>query len=538
MSNYSVMLVDDEEDVISAIRKKIKWEELGFEVVGYAHNGVEALELAEKTHPDVVMTDIKMPYMGGLELCENLKGLYPTIKIIIFSGFDEFEYAKEAIRLEAEEYILKPIDSDKLSEVFRRIKESLDQEIEAKRDIQKFQNYYMESLPILQRGFYGSLIEGRLPEYAIESQMKELRIRLDGPLYVAAIIHTSTKTPFENVSPVMMAVSVKRLAEEKIGSEWDTRFFGYHETTVVIANLNADDITKFTDECDRFCRTANRVLETVVTIGIGKAVDRLSDIKTSYEGAFDAISCRDLYGNGSAINITEISPVESITSISEEEDLLYKVHREVKFGTAQSVKDMADKYMTLTLSRRNTEEEYNIFVMDIISCIYKFAGKNQIDAWEILGDMGETYAKVRKMENWQFREWFINMCLDLQNAIRSDRTEASKKYTLSAISYVEQNYGDPKLSLDKICNSLGVSEAYFSTVFKKETGKSFINYLTDFRMEKALELLTKTEDKTYAVAEKVGYLDANYFSYIFKKQYGTTPAKYRTGLDHENKESD
>ena len=129
MSKYSVLLVDDEEEVIQVMLKKIDWEGIGFQVMGYAHNGIEALDLAEQEAPDVVLTDIKMPYMDGLELAHNLKIMYPTVRILIFSGFDEFEYAKEAIRLEVEEYVLKPVDADELRRIFTRIKASLDQEM-------------------------------------------------------------------------------------------------------------------------------------------------------------------------------------------------------------------------------------------------------------------------------------------------------------------------------------------------------------------------------------------------------------------------
>ena len=126
MSKYSVLLVDDEEEVIQVMLKKIDWEGIGFQVMGYAHNGIEALDLAEQEAPDVVLTDIKMPYMDGLELAHNLKIMYPTVRILIFSGFDEFEYAKEAIRLEVEEYVLKPVDADELRRIFTRIKASLE----------------------------------------------------------------------------------------------------------------------------------------------------------------------------------------------------------------------------------------------------------------------------------------------------------------------------------------------------------------------------------------------------------------------------
>ena len=111
MTTYKVLLVDDEEEVRNAIEQRINWEELGFEVIGKAQNGVKAMEIAEKLQPDVVITDIKMPYMNGLELARNLKEENPGVRILILTGFDEFEYAKEAVHLEIEEYILKPINA-------------------------------------------------------------------------------------------------------------------------------------------------------------------------------------------------------------------------------------------------------------------------------------------------------------------------------------------------------------------------------------------------------------------------------------------
>ena len=154
MQRYSVLLVDDEEDVIQVIMKKIDWESMGFQVSGYAHNGVEALEMAEECVPDVVLTDIKMPYMDGLAMSRKLKEQYPNIKIIIFSGFDEFEYAKEAIDIEVEQYLLKPVNAEELGRVFSRIREMLDHERDEQRNIDKLNQYYLESLPLLQESFY------------------------------------------------------------------------------------------------------------------------------------------------------------------------------------------------------------------------------------------------------------------------------------------------------------------------------------------------------------------------------------------------
>ena len=150
MDKYSVMLVDDEEDVIQVIIKKMDWDALGFSMPVYASNGLEALELAENMHPDVVMTDIKMPYIDGLELCRRLKEMYPDIRIIVFSGFNEFEYAKEAVHLDVQEYLLKPMDFNELTAIFERVKENLDKTRDEKNNLQRLQEYYMQSLPLLR----------------------------------------------------------------------------------------------------------------------------------------------------------------------------------------------------------------------------------------------------------------------------------------------------------------------------------------------------------------------------------------------------
>ena len=137
MDKYTILLVDDEEEVIQAIIRKINWEELGFSVVGYADNGIKALEMIEESQPDVVMTDIKMPYMDGMELCSHIRREYPAMKIVLFTGFDEFEYAKEAVHLEVEEYILKPVNSVELINIFTKLKIKLDQEISERRSMEK-----------------------------------------------------------------------------------------------------------------------------------------------------------------------------------------------------------------------------------------------------------------------------------------------------------------------------------------------------------------------------------------------------------------
>ena len=300
-----VFLVEDETVIREGLRDRIPWDQFGYRFVGEAADGEMALPLIRKTKPDVLITDIKMPFMDGLSLSKIVSKEFPRMKIIIISGYDDFAYAVEMLRNGVREYILKPINSNELREVFERIKVNLDKELDEKRNIDKLREYYMESLPVLQENFYTSLIEGRIPESQIEKYVQNYQINLTGPYYVVTVLHISTTNP-ENVpiDPFLLTVSVKKLAEEQLTEKWDCRTVTYLGDILVIAQLSdVDSVTHFTDDMDRFCKMAKRVCKATVTAGIGHVCNQLSQLSLSYHGAKNATSYRVLYGNTRAINI-------------------------------------------------------------------------------------------------------------------------------------------------------------------------------------------------------------------------------------------
>ena len=529
MEKYSVLLVDDEEDVIQIIMKKMDWESMGFQIAGYAHNGVEALEMAEELQPDVVMPDIKMPYMDGLTLSRKLKELYRTVKIIIFSGFDEFEYAKEAIQIEVEEYILKPIDAGNLKEVFGRIREKIDREMDEKRNVDKLKKYYMESLPILQENFYTSLIDGRIPEGKVDKYLSNYQISLTGPYYVVSILHVSTSDIPQNMNPFLLGVSVKKLAEEHMEEEWKSRILMYLGDILVITQLEAQEqITEFTDFMDQFCRLAKHVCEATVTAGIGYVCDNLLDIRLSWQGARSAVSYRVIYGNARAINIAEIDPMKNGDERWEEQEI-QKILKRIRMGSREELETEISHCIRRFVQNGTTMQKYQIFIMGLLTEIFRFCSNNQLDSTEFYGEKGETFERCMQMESpEELEHWLLKICEKLQKTVQQERQASTKSFVSRAVEYVQEHYNDRNITVESVCRELGVSAAYFSTIFKKETGKTFISFLTDYRMEKAVELLMTTSDKTYIIAEKVGYADPNYFSYAFKKQYSMSPSKYRT----------
>lgn len=527
MNLYTVLLADDEEEVIRVIMKKLNWESLGFSVIGYANNGIKALEMVEEYQPDVVMTDIRMPYMDGLELSHRIRVEYPATKILLFTGFDEFEYAKEAIHLEIADYILKPVNATELTNVFTTLKIRLDQEISEKRSVQILQKYYLESLPLLQANFYSMLIEGRIQEEELEAYLSDCQISFAGPYFCCIVIHTSSTQVPENMNPLLMATSVRKQAEERLGARWDTKSFSYLGNTVMIARLeNLDMLSELTDECDRFCKYARKIIGAVVTVGVGQICENIMDLPQSYSTAREAVSYRVIYGACRAVNIREIAPREKgeATAPDNELNALFKA---IRLGTEENVTEAVDKYMKKVVFPEKSLQYHHIAVIEMTGALYRFSVNNGIADGNFPADMKDLYSSLLDLEPKALRNWLLEISQAFRISLINARSRSTQSFVIKGQEYVRNNYADDTLSLDSVCSALNVSNSYFSTIFKKETGKSFIGYLTDYRMEQASRLLIETNEKNYIIAKQVGYADPNYFSYVFKRQFGVSPSKYR-----------
>lgn len=532
-NRYSVLLVDDEEDVIRIIMKKLDWESMGLTIIGHAANGVEALEMAEELSPDIVMTDIKMPYMDGLTLCRKLKELSRTIRVIIFSGFDEFEYAKEAIKMEAEEYLLKPVNAVELKEVFERVKNDLDRELDEKRNTDKLREYYMESLPVLQESFYMALLEGRIVPEQINRYVENYQVHLNGPYYVVAVLHISQQSLEEEsqMDPFLQAVSVRKFAEEQAEDRWRSRFVIYLGDIIMISQMNSrEEMLEYTNEMDRLCRMAKKVCNARITAGIGYLCDNLEQLPLSYQGAKQAVSYRVLYGNTRAISISEVEPAEH-TDLNWEDaysSYIQRIMRKVRVGEQDGLEEAISQFTAWLSGEQLSMQKYRIVMMELVAELFRFTASHGLNPESVFGGNGDVYSQVLQMESAEVLDrWLRRVCANLQNDVANERQDSTKLFVKNAEEYVKEHFADQDLSVDEVCRKLNVSAAYFSTIFKKETGKTFVRYLTDYRMEKAVSMLMTGNEKTYVIAEKVGYAEPNYFSYVFKKQFGISPSKYK-----------
>lgn len=198
-------------------------------------------------------------------------------------------------------------------------------------------------------------------------------------------------------------------------------------------------------------------------------------------------------------------------------------------GEAEPLGEAIREFVAQLQSSRMSLYRYRILIMELITQIFRFGANNQMNLEIIFGENSDVYSRAMQLESpEELGRWLDDNCLKMQRQVLCERQDTTKSFVKSAMEYVKEHYFDQDLSIETICGYLNVSAAYFSTVFKKETGKTFINYLTDYRMQEALDLLMTQNEKTYIIAQKVGYSDPNYFSYVFKKQFGMSPSKYKT----------
>ena len=529
MDLYKVILVDDEEEVREAIRRRIDWEEIGFTVAGTAENGEDALELAENCEPDVVMTDIQMPFMDGLTLLKKLKERFPDIRSVIFSGYDDFEYAKEAIKLESEEYILKPVDSAELKKVFIRIRERLDEQIRMRRNVEQLSQYYENSRPMMKEQLLIGLLEGRELQYDLERYQKDFGFQIESAFYCAAAFRiTPVSDDRARLDKNLMAVSLEQIVNDWFKDILPVEAFVYLDTVCVLARLSGTgQYTVFAEEMDRLCRSAHKLLDANVCAGIGRVYGNAESIHTSFLEAKDAFHHRIFVGENQAILISDVDPVCDAEDYVSEKQIRHII-RQVKIGTPESleaeIREFAEKIKKSDFTLGQLRIFYAEFIVELLR-LMRGHGINTAESQ--IGNINTNEEMDRFVSMDEFADRLVELAGSIREKISSSRLDTTRKLAEDAKQYIMDHYSESSFSVDDICAHLGVGTSYFSSVFKKDTGMSFVTYLTNVRMNEAQRLLDTTDEKSYIIAGLVGYEEPNYFSYVFKKHFGISPSKYR-----------
>ncbi|MCE5235866.1 MAG: response regulator [Clostridiaceae bacterium] len=528
MKNYKAMIVDDEAEVREGIVARLDWEALGFEVVAEAENGLEAIEKAEANEVELLLTDIKMPFMDGLTMIAEFRTLHPSAKVVILSGFDDADYARQAIKLGVTEYALKPVNAEELAEVISRMKAQLDREYGEKLDIAALREKYERALPVMKERFLSELLWRRMSAAEIAAGVAAYDLEIDAaPGKLVLVFDIAARGAREQpIEGDLVPISISQLVEETLSGRCRTALCpGLSQIVAITAWEGADPVSRAVLLGNDIAARCKRILDVRVTCGVSKRYDSLTGTPDAYTEARNALEYRGEPGLGRAIYIGDAETGGSQGNILDErnERLLLNAVRagsfaqmaEVAEGLALALESLgADSWQrqAYLVSLCNS---FNRIVMQ-----YGLSGEAELTE-RIASRMGTV------IEPEGVRAWLTEVCTALSGCVTRRRESAPKLLAEKAARFIAERYGESSLSAEDVCAHLHVSRSYFFEVFKKEMGRSFVQYLTDVRMERALDLLRDPEMKTITVAYAVGYEEPNYFSHVFKRRFGVTPARFR-----------
>lgn len=522
---YKLIFVDDEDIIREGITSRIRWEENGFELTGVFDNGSTALEFIRENDVDVVLSDISMPKMDGLTLSKKLAETHPRIQILLLTGFDEFEYAQEAVRNRVKEFLLKPITAEELSEVLERTKVELDRIAKAEREQEHLKELLDQSLPLLKERFFYRLVSGKIGPEDFRRRLSFFGWKDECGFCKTIIV--SYPDEWDELTRLALAENARKSIEE-----YDAVFSNRNEDLVILFRgpETTSLETRVSSIAEGLFTTALSLGETPVIIGIGETTDHLEDVNRSYLGAGSAVDHARILG------LSRIQSVDDIRRKSRvsQEALISRIRRlmtALREGVGRSSVEALENIFSLF------EESYLTFsdVVDYLARLQyhlsDFIDEMNLDGEGIFEDLSLS-AETRHFARLSDAEIFYKEKIrSIEEHIRRRRNDAVHSRVDKARNIISRRFVEKDFSLRDICAELYLSTSQFSTLFKEGTGRTFVEYLTETRVNEAKRLLKTTDMKSYEVADAVGYQDPRYFSSIFKKVTGFTTTEYRREME-------
>ena len=537
-------LVEDEVVIREMIKKMIPWEQYGFELAGEASDGEMALPLILKSKPDLLITDIKMPFMDGLTLCKLVKKELPDIKIVILSGYDDFNYAKQAINIGVEDYLLKPITKNAFIERLEEIHNRYEHEKTQKEYYEKFKLEMQEYERNASRDFFESLVRADFDLEEIYRRADRLNLDIVAEAYNILIFTPDASDSSCNSSEGYSdwEAEVHKKIENYFLSHPVAMLFRHQVFSyAILVKGQRDTIKKNTCEC---VETIQKIMEETRAnvdwfVAVGEEADRLSKIKQSYHTAARTYAFRYLYDghilyynmleqvkeNSADTSKTEAVQLKNVNINALNPEILQKF---LSSGLEDEVDSFVHDYFH-AIGREPMESLVfrNYVVLNVRFSALSFLKKIGYDDTELSRE--ETDDVVKKTS--QSTEASVAYAVEVLKraiAIRDENAGSQNRSVLKqAIDFIDGHYMDEEISLNRVAHAANVSANHFSALFSQNMEQTFIEYLTSLRMDKAKELLRCTSKRSSEIAGEVGYKDAHYFSYLFKKTQGMTPSEYR-----------
>lgn len=535
-----VFLVEDETIIREGLRDIIPWQQYGFTLVGDASDGEQALPMIRKLKPDVLITDIKMPFMDGLALSNLVSKEFPNTKILIISGYDDFEYARQAIRIGVEQYLLKPITKAMLIKTLSEVQEKIQNEREQENYLEKFRSEMQEYEQFSRRRFFEQIVAGQLSVKEIYEKAGELHIPIHAQCY--NIILYSFRYKNERVNRVEDGQDAMTQIRDGLTQFFlmypEYLLFRWNLTTyAVLIRGDENQIQALTQRCVETIRLHMLPHEHEVSwhTAIGEPTLRLSGLQSCFDEVSRIFSYRHLM---SSRHILTKEVTQSFESGEDESSLknldMSKIDPGILNGFLQNgileeLDDFVNEYVDGLCDAAASKLFCQYLVLNVRFTAISFAESLGYSQEEFLERTSGVQNIAQTLTVQELKEYIRQMLSAALEFRESESKSQSRNMIRQALEYIEENYADENISLKEVAGYTNVSANYFSAVFSQEMRQTFVEYLTQKRMEKAKELLRRTDKRSAEIAAEVGYKDPHYFSFVFRKTQGCTPRDYRTG---------
>jgi two-component system, response regulator YesN len=525
---YTMILVDDEDEVRGRISSRIS-EETGFGVVGTAGNGYDALELIEEHSPDVVLTDIKMPYIDGIELASIIRRDYPTVKMAFITGYNEFDYAREAIKLRVHSYLTKPLTEEAIRQFLTELKRELDDEYQSNYSREIIQKQYQESIPLLIEKCFTALLLS--PTASLESEVGNLQgygVNMEDGRYKIVYVSIERNPEHWNViefEKLKMSVRTNiRMAFNQ--EELCFHDFFFNESIVcVIMEKGALFARELDIVLNQIIRTIERFLSVRVNMGVSSFHRGFRELRGAYDEAMRAFEAGRLQSVGRLVYVDQLADTKRSYAMIEESEFERLSHA-LRYESVDRIQDLLEEIRVRVGASSEKVLDHHLVMLEITSVLIQYSAIIDADISSINGgDIMDSISRMKSID--EFVGWAGRLVESLHSYGRKNRMDNAEKLLTRATDYLNQNYADNDLTMQSVCDAQGISISYLGQLFKKHRSTTFVKYLTALRMEKAKEKLNLFGNRITEVAEECGYRDVYYFSHCFRKYVGVPPKTYR-----------
>lgn len=532
---FKLLIADDEQIVIEGIKNSINWSEYDIKVVGTAKNGTEALKLAEELQPDIIISDIKMPGLDGLALIEKLKAFLPNVKVVLISAYEEFDYAKQAIRLGVNSYLSKPVKKSEVINEVCKIKQLLERKKHEEEAAIRLQQRFNENLPVLREHFLNTLIRGNTVS-DLEIKFQTYHINLSPHktgVMVCKIDHLRSINFTDEAQVQLLMLRITDIINELILPVCKgVTFQSYNQEIITIFNV-PDEIEFSIEELIKLAeKIKERILdetEIEVSIGIGRIYSEIKDIGLAYKEAVKALNYRLVYGDNNVLYIENVEDIETVnySALININELLENIQNILYTGKQEEVYALVDNFRQRLQNAEKIPYYYiQQLYIQLLSIILRTATEIGIGT-HLIAENNNLYGTLLEIDSFsELDDWIKGILGNVCEQISAKNQLKTKHSIQKAINYIREHCQE-EISLTSVANYVRLNPTYFSRFFKEETGCSFVDYLKKLRIEKAKELLRTSNLKIYEICEALGYQSVQYFSTLFKNMVGLTPQEYR-----------